>query len=74
MLLGLALMGVLALGAIGSIVVPLWRTPRAAGLQSGESNLALWRQEREEILRDADNGVRERAAAALECIQRRRNV
>ena len=50
-------MGVLALGAIGSIVVPLWRTPRAAGLQSGESNLALWRQEREEILRDADNGV-----------------
>lgn len=57
MILGFILMALLALGAITSIALPLWRPRRQAGVLVDESNLAVWRQEREEIVRDTNNGA-----------------
>jgi cytochrome c-type biogenesis protein CcmH len=65
MILGVVLMGLIALGAIASIVVPLWRTPAQPGVLPAESNLAVWRQEREEILREASNGALSEAEREL---------
>ncbi|MGA2550347.1 MAG: c-type cytochrome biogenesis protein CcmI [Burkholderiaceae bacterium] len=49
-------MVIVVLAAIASVVLPLWRPTRGARLVAAETNLAVWREEREELLRDADNG------------------